>query len=139
MYIHKLGNVIDSFPCVLTINTLKPDSVWQWKTEFLSPKMPVVKDYLLKLKDAARGVYITDEGEGIELLNYVFGNKMFSQFETSGFFLTATYEWVGDEIIYELTSASKVKRPFNDVINYNISTLQKVIFKKEPDIFYNPH
>jgi hypothetical protein len=132
MYIEKLGKVIDSFPCVMTIKTIKPDSVWQWKTEFLSPKMPIVKDYQLKLKDASRGVYITDEGEGIELLNYVFGNKMFSQFETSGFFLTANYEWKEDTIIYELTSATKIKRSSNEVYNYNVTTLQRVVFRKEP-------
>lgn len=132
MYIQKMGKTIDSFPSVLTIKTIKPDSIWQWKTEFLSPKMPVVKDYLLKIKDLSRGVYITDEGEGIELLNYVFGNKMFSQFETAGFFLTANYEWKDDEIIYELTSSSRIKRSNNDVYNYNISTLQKVTYKKEP-------
>lgn len=132
MYIQKVGKTIDSFPTVLTIKTIKPDSIWQWKTEFLSPKMPVVKDYLLKVKDLSRGVYITDEGDGIELLNYCFGNKMYSQFETAGFFLTATYEWKDDEIIYELTSASKIKRSSMDITNYNISTLQKVTFIKEP-------
>lgn len=130
MHIYKLGKLTDTVSVELTIQNLYKDSVWQWKTVYKSVKLPVVKDYVLRVKDASRGIYIVDEGDGIELLEYYADSSMYCQFETSGFLLSSVYTWKNNEIYYELTSASKIKKAKNDIFNFTIPNLQKVVFRK---------
>ncbi|SOD91764.1 hypothetical protein [Spirosoma fluviale] len=92
--------------------------------------MPVVKDYTLRLKDAAKHEYVTDEGDGVVLADYLFGNKLYSVFETQGIVLTSTYELIGDKLIFEVTSGRKQAEPSQGVINYSVDNLQRVVFKK---------
>jgi len=133
MHIYKLGKLTDTVTVELTIQNIYKDSVWQWKTVYNSPKTPVVKDYTLRVKDASRGIYITDEGEGIELLEYLADSSMYCQFETSGFMISSVYKWENGNIYYELTSASKIKKSKNDIYNFTIPTLQKVVFRKRTE------
>ena len=91
----------------------------------------MVKDYVLRTRDAAKGLYLTDEGGGVELMDYLFGNKLYSVFETSNIVLTATYELRSpNELVFEVTSGKKVSEGSPDVINYSVDNLQRVIFKK---------
>jgi hypothetical protein len=64
MYISKNGIVKDSVSVRLTVGKHKDAAAWSWKTEYLSEKMPVTKDYVLRLKDAEKNIYATDEGGG---------------------------------------------------------------------------
>jgi hypothetical protein len=94
--------------------------------------MTVTKDYSLRVIDIQKGTYITDEGDGVELMNYTFGNKMFSNFETAGILLSSSYEWIGNDIIFEIASGKKIESNSvnTEVTNYSVKNLQKVIFKK---------
>ena len=132
MLIYKNNRVVDSIPTTLSINAILPDSVWQWKTEYLSAKMPVTKDYKLSVSDRSKGIYLTDEGDSVILYNYLLGNKLYCQFETGSFLLTSTYEFTNDnEIIFEVTAGKKIPGNSTDeIINYQINTLQKTIFKR---------
>ena len=96
MYIWSRGTVVDSVEVKLTIlkNSESPKR-WIWKTEYLSESMPVIKDYQLVERDSLRGLYGTDEGDGIELKNYLFGNKLYSAFDVDGIMLTSSYELIG--------------------------------------------
>ena len=130
MYIYNKGNLKDSVEVRLTVGkTNKPDE-WSWKTEYLSAKMPMVKDYILRLKDASTNTYITDEGNGIELVDYLFNNKLFCVFETHNFVLTSTFELLENELIFEVTSGKKGANSNQEVINYPVENLQRVVFKK---------
>ena len=130
MQIYRAGVVKDTVPVKFTVaKTAAPDA-YTWKTEYLSPKMPLTKDYVLRLKDAAKGVYITDEGGGVELLNYQFGDKLYNVFETGGVMLTATYELRGKELIFEVTAGKKPADAKQDVIDYPVNSLQRVVFRK---------
>ena len=64
----------------MTISKIDSTS-WSWKTEYLSDKLPVTKNYILKLFDDQKGEYLIDEGNGIILKEQLFGNKMMSIFE----------------------------------------------------------
>ena len=79
LMIWKENKIVDSVPTELTIKTIIKDSIWQWKTEYLSATMPVTKDYTLRIIDKQKGIYITDEGDGVDLMNYSFGNKLLSK------------------------------------------------------------
>jgi len=132
LMIWKENKIVDSVPTELTIKTLIKDSVWQWKTEYISTTMPVTKDYTLRITDKQKGIYITDEGDGVELMNYSFGNKLFSNFETSGILLSSSYEWIGNDIVFEIASGKKIETMSvnTEVTNFSVRNLQKVIFKK---------
>lgn len=132
LIIWKENKIMDSVPTELTIKTIIKDSIWQWKTEYISATMPVTKDYSLRVVDKQKGIYITDEGDGIELMNYTFGNKLYSNFETSGILLTSSYEWIGNDIIFEIASGKKIDNINSnaEVLNFTVRNLQKVVYKK---------
>ena len=102
MHIFHYGQQRDSVPVVLTVKAIGPDS-WSWKTEYRSAKMPMTKDYSIRVKDREKRVFITDEGDGIELTDYQTGDKLYSVFETSGILLTSSYELRGESLIFEVT------------------------------------
>lgn len=126
LYMYNNGIIRDSVEVLLTIAPIN-DTSWIWKTEYLSQKQPLVKDYQLKYLE--KNVFITDEGEGIELLNYQFENKLFSTFETQGIYLTAKYELIDDNLIFELTSGKK-KNEANSITNYSIDAVQYIRFSR---------
>jgi hypothetical protein len=131
MYIYSRSKLVDSVLVRFTAApTDKPDA-WTWKTEYISEKLPMVKDYVLRVKDAAKGRYVTDEGDGIELSEYVFGNKMYSVFETGGILLTSSYELRGRELIFEVTSGEKLEATNEEVTNYSTNNLQRVVLHRE--------
>ncbi len=130
MSMFKSGKVYDSVDVRLTIKEIPDSNKWIWKTEYLSEKMPIVKDYRLVLKDKEKNIYSFDEGDGIELNTFLFGNKLYSLFETSDIFLTSTYELKGNKLIFEVTSGKKIEAESVDVTNYSVDYLQRVEFRR---------
>lgn len=130
MYIYSQGSLKDSVPVRLTVTKTGQSDAWTWKTEYHSPKQPVVKDYILRLRDAAKGQYVTDEGGGLELTDYLFGNKLYSVFETQNITLTSTYELRGDELIFEVTSGRKQLAGSQEVSTFSVNNLQRVVFRR---------
>lgn len=129
LHIFQSGSLRDSVPVRFTVQKLDSLS-WTWKKEYLSDKRPMVKDYILRLKDASRGVFATDEGDGIELSDQVFGEKMYSVFDVSGQLLTASYELTGGKLIFEVTSGPKPETADKEVRNYPVLSLQRAEMKK---------
>ena len=89
----------------------------------------MVKDYKLVISDASKGVFKTDEGDGIFLIDYLFENKLYSVFVTQGILLTSTYEWLGNQIIFEVTSGKELQTT-NSVKSYSVLNLQKAVLRK---------
>ncbi len=130
MYLYSRGQLQDSVQVKLTVAETTTEHAWTWKTEYLSATQPMVKDYILRLKDVAKGLYTTDEGEGLDLADYLFNNKLYCVFETEGVMLTSTYELRGKELIFEVTSGKKETDPKAGVINYSTDNLQRVVLKR---------
>lgn len=130
MYMYNDGIVEDSVPVKLTVAATKDTGVWVWRTEYLSVKSPMVKDYTLKMKDKAKKIYVIDEGGGLLLENYVFSQKMYSLFETQQVYLTATYELIGENLVFEVTSGKKLTATHPEVNNYSIANVQRVVLQK---------
>lgn len=131
MYMYKHGTIKDSVQVRLTIAKHTDANAWSWKTEYLSAQRPAVKDYVLRLKDAAKNQYVTDEGGGVELTDYLVGNKLYSVFETGGFLLTSSYELIGERLIFEVTSGKKETSTHPEITTYATDNLQRVVFKRE--------
>ena len=129
MYMYGKGQLRDSLPVELDIQKTNRSDTWLCKTTYLSKTMPAVKDYKLVLKDAVTQTYATDEGNGIELMDYYFNNKLYSIFETHGVMLTSSYELQGNQLIFEVSSGKKIDEN-KEVNNYSVLNLQRVIFKR---------
>ena len=129
MFIYGKGQIKDSVPVELSVQKTSLPGTWVWKTNYLSKTYPMEKNYKLVLKDTATQTYLTDEGDGVELWNYYFNNKLYSVFETHGVMLTSSYELQGDQLIFEVTSGRKIEDK-NEVTNYSVLNLQRVVFKK---------
>ncbi len=130
MMIYSQGKLRDSVKVQLSVVGTSDLNTWDWKTEYLSERMPMVKDYKLRLVDAVKQEYVIDEGEGLELNSYLFGDKLYSIFETSGFLLTSTYELNGDNLVFEVTSGKILDQEVKDVANYSVSNTQRVVFNR---------
>ena len=130
MNIFSRGSLKDSVKVILTVAKGSQPNEWTWKTEYLSEKLPMTKDYVLRLKDVEKNIYVTDERNGIELMDYIFNNKLYSIFETQGIFLTSSYELRDKDLIFEVTSGKKTSTTDQQVTNYSVDNLQRVVFKK---------
>jgi hypothetical protein len=119
----------DSVQVFLTI-VAKDHTSWQWKMEYKSDKAPMVKDYTIRLKDREKQIFITDEGGGVELEDYAFGDKMFSLFETQEYWLTGTQELKDGKIIFEVTAGKKSRTLDVGVTNYAVSSMQRAVLKR---------
>lgn len=130
MKMYSRGVLRDSVRIRFTVAKLH-EGAWSWKTEYLSATMPMVKDYVLRVVDAAKGRYITDEGGGVELTDFQHGDKLYSVFETQEILLTSSYELVGDRLIFEVTSGKKEPAKSKDITTYSVDHLQRVVLTKQ--------
>ena len=126
MHIYSQGKLVDSVSVVLEVKP-QNDSVFGWKMDYLSEKIPLTKDYRLIYK--GQNHYQTDEGDGIKLDGYLFGKRLISVFETEGVLLTSAYELRTNELYFEVTSSNKGKSD-SGVQSYQIGFLQNVLFKR---------
>ncbi|MEL6254373.1 MAG: hypothetical protein AAFR87_20360 [Bacteroidota bacterium] len=131
MYISAKGRVRDSVGIVFTVEKIAQEKAWVWRTKYISEKFPMTKDYILRLQDEENQVYLTDEGEGLVLYDYLFGNKLYSVFETGGFLLTSSYELRGEELIFEVTSGKVQAEKVKDISNFTVNNVQRVVLKRQ--------
>lgn len=129
MYIYSQGSLVDSVATSFNVARTEDPHTFTWVTSYHSPTQPMVKDYKLKLLDAEKKLYAVDEGGGIALHSYLFNNKLYSVFETQGILLTSSYELIGDDLIFEVTSGTNLE-PGKAVMNYSVRNLQRVVFRK---------
>lgn len=132
MYIYSNGSLVDSVFTSFEAERTEDPYTFTWVTSYHSPTQPMVKDYKLKLLDPEKKLYVVDEGNGIALHSYLFGDKLYSVFETQGILLTSSYELIGENLIFEVTSGTNLE-PGKDVMNYSVKNLQRVVFKKKKD------
>jgi len=131
MYMYGGGQLKDSVQIVLTIARQPTPGQWTWKTEYLSATMPMTKDYVLRVKDRTKNIFVTDEGDGIELTTYLIDKKLYNVFETHQVMLTSTYEFRGNEIVFEVTSGKKEAATHPEITNFAISNLQRAVLKRK--------
>lgn len=130
MQIYARGVLVDSVAVRLTVTPIpSEENRWVWNTEYLSDKMPMTKAYVLIQQ--SESTFLLDEGDGVLLTNTVFGNKMYSLFKVDKTWLTASYELLGDTLIFEVTSGQRSKQKSKDAKNYSVDYVQRVVLKKQ--------
>ncbi|MBY0435514.1 MAG: hypothetical protein K2U26_15540 [Cyclobacteriaceae bacterium] len=130
MHIYNKGSLKDSVKIKFTVAKIQGTDSRTWKTEYLSPTRPMVKDYVLRVVDKEKSSYVTDEGGGLELNDYLFGNKLYNIFEVQGITLTSTYELVGNNLIFEVTSGKELLEKAQDVTNFSVDNLQRAVMRR---------
>jgi hypothetical protein len=131
MHIWSKGVLRDSVGIIFTVQPIANEvRSWTWTTEYISEKMPLTKNYKLIHKNELSNEFIMDEGDGVVLTNYVFENKMYSLFKVGKIWLTSSYEFAGDCLIFEVTSGIKSNEKSKGVENYTFDFLQRVTLKK---------
>ncbi len=129
MILYKDGSARDSVRIRFTVAKGVAPGTWSWKTEYLSKTLPMTKDYTLKVRDADKQTFVTDEGNGIELQDHLFGDKLYCVFETHDVLLTSSYELRGEALIFEVTSGKKLPGGA-EVINYSMPNLQRAVLRR---------
>lgn len=56
MHISSRGSLKESVKVILTVAKGSNPNEWTWETEYLSEKLPMTKDYVLRLKDAEKNI-----------------------------------------------------------------------------------
>jgi len=131
MHIWSKGVLTDSVGIIFTVQPIANEvRSWTWTTEYISEKMPMSKNYKLIQKSEQSNEYVMDEGDGVVLTNYVFENKMYSLFKVGKLWLTASYEFVAEYLIFEVTSGTKSKEKSKGVQNFSFDFLQRVRLTK---------
>jgi hypothetical protein len=131
MQLYHQGQLRDTVPVQFTVAPLA-DTAWTWRMEYRSVKYPQVKDYVLRLLDRAKGHYVVDEGGGLVLDDYLIGNKLYSVFEVKGNLLTASYELLGEQLVFEVTAGQKLPDARAGVFSYTTVSVQRVVLKRVP-------
>ncbi|MEO0338292.1 MAG: hypothetical protein AAF242_03670 [Bacteroidota bacterium] len=129
MYIYSYNTLRDSVPVRFTAAKTDTPGTYIWKTDYLSETRPMTKDYKLVVDDLEKGRYRLDEGDGVELIEYNVGNKLYSMFQVQDIYLTSSTELVAGQLIFEVTSG-KVADEKKGVQNYSFTNVQRVVLEK---------
>jgi hypothetical protein len=144
MYMYRMNKIQDSVKVHFTVAELEKDSVYTWKTEYLSLQTPIVKDYKLVVKDAGQGHYILDEGDDLKLIESHLGTKLVSVFQVNEMLLVSSYEFINDQLIFEVSSgkgademsfemeSSNANAPKQIKIkNFSFTNVQRVVLTRD--------
>jgi hypothetical protein len=127
MYIYGGGLLRDS---VRVRHTVKPidKTSWTWKTDYLSEKLPMTKDYILRQQEPS--IYLVDEGQNVTIPMRQAANKLYSVFEVQGILLTSSYELNNGQLIFEVISGKKNSEANAQVGTYLMNAVQRVELKR---------
>lgn len=132
MLIYQYNTVKDSVPIRFTAAKTEVDSIYTWKTEYFSTTRPMVKDYKLIVDDLKKGRYLLDEGDGVYLIEYNVGNKLYSLFQVNNIYLTSTTELIDGKLRFEVTSGRE-ENELNGIKNYSYTNVQRVVMHRVDD------
>ncbi len=95
------------------------------------------RKYHLVVKNENLGDYVIDENNGILLEAKVFENRLYSLFEVSGNLLTTFITFDKDQLLFEITVASREKaletkenEEGTEVVSYPVVTRQRALLHK---------
>lgn len=91
----------------MELHILSTDTVGRYTWKMVYDKS--ARHYTLIAKDAAKGLYVIDEHNGIILENQLFDNTFFSGFEVMESLLACSYRLEGKQLIFEIFSMNKKK------------------------------
>lgn len=132
LYIYQSDKLVDSMQTVHIVEAVEEKNKWTWRTEYSSGSKEIIKDYVLILRDSLEKEYLMDEKNGIGLLAFEFGNRLYSNFIVQEQILTASYEFYPEEekLTFNITSASAAGDAGKGVKNYKVNIVQRAVLRK---------
>jgi hypothetical protein len=94
-------SVRNAVPLSLVI-ARRSDSTWTWRTVFNADTVRGLRDYRLLVRDAAKGHYATDEGNGLVLESTLVAGALVSVFQVGTRVLESRYTLEGDSLVHDI-------------------------------------
>jgi len=95
-------SVRNRIPITVLIAREDTGSAWTWRTVFNADTVRGVRPYRLLVRDAARGAYATDEGNGIVLEDRLVDGMLVSVFQVGDQVLESRYALQGDSLVHDI-------------------------------------
>lgn len=95
-------SVRNRIPIALRIAPEPGGQAWTWRTVFNNDTVRGVRPYRLLVRDAARGHYATDEGNGLVLEDTWVDGVLVSVFQVGDRTLESRYELRGDTLVHDI-------------------------------------
>jgi len=95
-------SVRNRIPISLTIAREDTGSAYTWRTVFNADTVRGLRPYRLIVRDAARGQYATDEGNGVVLEETWVAGTLVSVFQVGERILESRYTLRGDTLVHDL-------------------------------------
>ena len=130
MYLYAEGKVHDSVAVTFTVARTDTAGTYTWRTDYLSPQYTLSKDYQLKVQPDTPYHHLLDEGDGIVLHAYEFGDKLYSLFAVQDQLMVSSYELRGEQLIFEISISPATGIPQAEVTSYAVPRLQRVVLKR---------
>ncbi|MEO1516055.1 MAG: hypothetical protein AAFV95_13615 [Bacteroidota bacterium] len=103
--IYRGTKKLQSVPMEIQIGANDGRGRYSWTSTFLG-KDTIVKPYELQTIDAAAGKYVMDEKNSIKIESYLHDQKLVSWFEVQGSLISATYEIINGQLVFEILAGS---------------------------------
>ena len=95
-------SVRNRIPLTLTIAREDTGSAYTWRTVFNADTVRGVRPYRLVVRDAERGIYGTDEGNGLVLEERWLAGALISVFQVADRVLESRYALRGDTLVHDI-------------------------------------
>jgi hypothetical protein len=95
-------SVRNTIPVKLTIAREDTGSAYTWRTLFNADTVRGVRPYRLIVRDAGRGSYATDEGNGVVLEETWIAGTLISVFQVGDRVLESRYALRGDTLVHDI-------------------------------------
>jgi hypothetical protein len=139
--IFSVRGKVQSVPMELHIAQID-SATWTWVIIYGEDKVAGKRDYLLRVVNAAMGLYDIDEQNSIVLNSSYLGGKLVEMFEVEGTLLLSTTEKAGDQLIFEIlaggsqpvktTGGQKVgEEDIPEVKGFGLTTRQKAVLHRK--------
>lgn len=129
----------DTIKVQLEISKTEIAGTYIWRTSYEAPKLNLVKDYLLRERDASTGSFEIDEQDGIILPSRYFDDELWSLLEVDGTILIGLYSLRNGVLTVTFPSGktdqaelSGIQDDENPVVvkSYPIAASQKIVLTR---------
>lgn len=136
-------SVRNRIPLTLLIAREDSGGAWTWRTVFNADTVRGVRPYRLLAQDAARGLYATDERNGIVLDERFVDGMLVSVFQVGDQVLESRYALQGDSLVHDIVwwSATPSSRSRGtganaergaEVLSFRVGGRQRAVFTRVP-------